>query len=69
MLDKIFRMLPPRNLKMVVLVCKRLREVGERPRMWPWVTVTVTRENITTEYKVLRRRRFEDAVISWQHLD
>ena len=69
MLDKIFRMLPPRDLKMVVLVCKRWREVGKAPRVWPWVTVTATRENITTEYKVLRRRRFEDAVTSWQHLE
>ena len=69
MLEKIFQLLSPPDLRTVVLVCRRWRKVGEGPRMWPWVTVTVTRENSAMVYTVLARRRFQDAVISWQHLE
>ena len=69
MLDKIFLLLPPRDLKTAVLVCRRWRNVGRSPRLWPWVTVTVTRENITTAYEVLRGRSFQDAVRPRQHLE
>ena len=31
MMLRIFRLLPPRTLKIVVLVCRRLRELGEDP--------------------------------------
>ena len=67
-LKKIFRLLAPRDLRTVVLVCRRWREVGEAPRLWPWVTVTVTRENINKMNKVLARRRMQYAVINWQYL-
>ena len=69
MLGKIFLLLPPRDLRTAVLVCRRWREVGEGPRLWPWVTVTVTRENVAVAAKVLNRSRFQQAVISWQHLE
>ena len=65
-LEKIFRLLPPRDLRQVVLVCRRWREVGEAPRLWNWVTVTVTKENISKMPKVLRRRRMQCVVINWQ---
>merc|ERR1719186_1228723 len=36
---KIFQLLPPQDLKMVVLVCKRWRDMGEDPSLWTWCLV------------------------------
>ena len=69
MLEKIFRLLPPRDLRSAVLVCRRWREVGETPRLWPWVTITVSSDNISEMPELLRRRRMQNAVTSWQHLE
>ena len=37
MLERVFHLLPPRDLKAVVLVCRWWREVGEAPALWVWV--------------------------------
>ena len=37
MLERIFRELSPRDMKTVVLVCRRWREVGEAQGLWAWV--------------------------------
>ena len=44
-LELVFGLLPPRDMKNVVLVCQLWREVGEAPRFWAWV---VLRENMST---------------------
>ena len=57
MLERIFRLLPPRDLKTVVLVCRRWRRLGEAPRLWAWVVLTVTQENISYMPEVLAASR------------
>ena len=42
---------------MVVLVCRRWREVGEAPGLWAWVVLRVTREKLASMPKVLDSRR------------
>ena len=42
MMMKIFRLMSPQVLKMVVLVCKLWREMGEHPSLWTWCKVTLT---------------------------
>ena len=34
MVMKIFKMLPPQDLKVLVLVCRRWRDMGEDPSLW-----------------------------------
>ena len=47
LLERLFRMLPPRELKVVVLVCRRWREVGEAPMLWAsWVWPFLTETNL-----------------------
>ena len=59
MLERIFRLLPHKDLKTVVLVCRRWRQVGEAPRLWAWVVLTVTRENISYMPGLLEARRLQ----------
>ena len=47
-LELVFGLLPPRDLKNVVLVCQLWREAGEEARLWAWVVLRVTRENMST---------------------
>ena len=53
----VFKLLPPRDLKNVVLVCRLWREVGEAPRLWAWVVLRVNTENTGTRLEVLASRR------------
>ena len=48
MLERVFHLLPPGDLKAVVLVCRWWREVGEAPWLWAWVVVpgVVVRANL-----------------------
>ena len=41
MMMRIFRLMTPQDLKMVVRVCKLWREMGEHPSLWTWCMVTV----------------------------
>jgi hypothetical protein len=59
MLERVFRLLPPRDLKAVVLVCRWWREVGEKPGLWAWVRLTVDRGNITSMPRVLGYHRMQ----------
>ena len=61
-------MLPPRVLKMVVLVCRRWREVGEAPLLWSWVVFPIVDselqwhqhgEQLAEMQKMLETRRLE----------
>ena len=53
----VFGLLPPRDLKNVVLVCQLWREVGEAPGLWAWVVIRVTRDNVSTMPERLDCRR------------
>ena len=37
LLERVFGLVPPLDLRAVVLVCRRWREVGEVPGLWAWV--------------------------------
>ena len=45
MLRQIFSLVPPADLKTVLLVCQLWREVGEAPGLWTWAIVTATGQN------------------------
>ena len=47
LLDLVFRLLPLRDLLVVLLVCRLWREVGEGPGLWAGLVLRVTRENMT----------------------
>ena len=56
-LELVFGLLLPRDMKNVVLVCRLWREVGEDPRFWAWVVIRVTRRNMITVPERLESRR------------
>jgi len=43
---QIFLLLPPRDLKNVLLVCKKWKEAGEDPYLWSWAMVTVKNDSL-----------------------
>ena len=57
LLYEIFQWLSPEDLKSVVQVSRLWREEGERPGLWTWRLVRVTRENLSTVPEVLATRR------------
>ena len=59
MLERVFHLLPPRDLKAVVLVCRWWREVGEAPALWAWLYLQVYKENIGYMQQVLTSRRLK----------
>ena len=59
MLERVFRLLPPRDLKAVVLVCRWWREVGEAASLWTWVILTVNHDNLASMAEVLGTRRLQ----------
>ena len=59
MLHQVFCLLPPRDMKNVLLVCQLWREVGEAPGLWSWVVLRVTRENMANMPEVLGIRRLK----------
>ena len=47
MLERVFRLLPNRDLVTVVQVCRRWRQVGETPILWAWLRLpTVNGDNL-----------------------
>ena len=56
-LELVFGLLPPRDMKNVVLVCRLWREVGEAPGLWAWVILRLTRVNMSTMSRTLRAVR------------
>ena len=56
-LHQVFRLLPPRDMKNVLLVCQLWREVGEAPGLWAWVVLRGTWENMSSMAEVLDTRR------------
>ena len=58
-LKMIFQSLSLQDLSMVVLVCRRWREVGETPSLWSEITVTVDERNQSVVTEILSSRRME----------
>jgi len=58
-LNLVFHLLPPRDLKAVVLVCRWWREVGEAPALWVWVCIRVKGENHGYIKEFLDSRRLQ----------
>ena len=56
MLERVFRILPPRDLRTVVQVCHRWKEVAEAPYLWSWVSLTVDTTNLADLPGLLRGR-------------
>lgn len=56
MLYSVFQFLTPKDLKSVVLVCRRWREVGENPRLWSKIRIVVCKDNIS------RKRDIQDCM-------
>jgi hypothetical protein len=46
-LEKIFRLLPPRDLKTVILVCKFWKYAGEVPGLWTWARFCLNGESLS----------------------
>ena len=61
LLERVFRLLPPRDLKTAVLVCRRWREVGEAPGLWAWVLLRPAWPDCSSWPEVLRSRRLQAA--------
>ena len=59
MLERVFHLLPPRDLKAVVLVCRWWREVGEAAGLWNWVILTVNHDNLPVMAEMLAARRLQ----------
>ena len=58
-IEMILKLLPPRDLKTAVLVCKRWRGVGEAPQLWTWAKLSVTNDNLACVEEVLAYRRMK----------
>jgi len=58
-LYRVFYLLPPRDLKTVVLVCRWWREVGEAPALWVWVCLKVKEESGAKVQEMLVSRRLQ----------
>ena len=59
MLLKIFELVSYEDLKNVVLVCRRWREIGETPRLWSSFPVIVKTRNMSVMSEILRSRRMK----------
>ena len=55
-LSQIIRMLPPEDLKTVMLVCKAWKKMTEDPKLWTWLVVSISTirdlKNCETHYRV-----------------
>ena len=59
MLLEIYELLPYKDLKNVVLVCRRWREIGETPRLWSSFPVIVKTRNMSVMSEILSSRRMK----------
>ena len=72
-LELVFGLLPPCDMKNAVLVCQMWRELGEAPRFWAKLwrkhgrdgVIKVTRENLSTMPERLDSRRMRDVRELW----
>ena len=55
----IFEFLPPQGLKKVVEVCRRWRDIGESPKLWQWVHLTISPNQTKATMEILQTRRLQ----------
>ena len=53
MIYSIFCLLSPQDMRTVMLVCRRWREVGQDCRLWSWVRIVINQDNIETMSEIL----------------
>ena len=56
-LNHVFKQLEPCDLKSVVLVCERWRDIAEAPNLWTWVFHWVNRGNLANMPYILAAKR------------
>ena len=59
-LERVFHLLPPRDLRAVVLVCRWWREVGEAPALWDWVFLVDWYHSCSCMVEILESRRLQN---------
>ena len=57
MLEQIFHLLTPDELKAAVMVCKRWAEVGQAPILWTWASITIGESDLGSIVEVLSSRK------------
>ena len=65
MLLETFELLSYEDLKNVVLVCRRWREIGETPRLWSSLPVIVNTRNMSVMPEILRSGRRQGLKKLW----
>ena len=60
MLMRIFNLLPPQDMKMVVLVCNSWRKMGEDPSLWTSCRVTVANRGDLEKLNTRRMQQIQD---------
>ena len=58
MLEEIFPLLTPDQLKAAVMVCKRWAEVGQAPLLWTWASITIRESDLGSFIEVLSSKKF-----------
>ena len=58
-LNHVFKQLEPCDLKSVVLVCERWRDIAEAPNLWTWVFHWVNRGNLANMPYILAAKRMQ----------
>ena len=59
-LMKIFHMLDPQDMKMVVLVCQMWREMGEDPNLWTWCKISLPSRDALKMMNTVRFQLVQD---------
>ena len=65
LLLRIFQLLSHEDLKIVVLVCKEWKEIGEIPRLWSSLPVTVNTRNMSVMPEILSSGRMQGLKKLW----
>ena len=67
MMMRIFRLLSPQDLKMVVLVSKLWRKMGEHPSLWTWCSVRVANRSDLGKLGIRRLQQIESIHVRMRH--
>ena len=67
MILEIFEKLHPRDLKMVMLVCRKWKNIGENPTLWSWCILTLSSQNDLVKLKVRRTSNIENICVGKCH--
>ena len=59
-LENIFKLLEPSDLKSAVLVCQRWRDIGDTAKLWTWVHYEVDQRNLLNMPQVLALWRIQN---------